>query len=75
MYYDQFSEHKMTVPMRLSEDSTYVNSWPSYAYKGYLIYLVGKDSLEADQVFMANRSKPDSIYLNIPKLKEYNINY
>jgi hypothetical protein len=75
MYYDKFPEHKMTVPMRLSEDNTFTNSWPSYAYKGYLIYLVGKDSLEANKVFIENRSIIDSIYLRIPKLKEYIINY
>jgi len=75
MYYDRFPEYKMTVSMRLSEDSTFSNSWPSYSYKGYLIYLVGLDSLDASQVFKENRSILDSIYLNIPKLKEYHINY
>ena len=75
MYYDRFPEYKMTVPMRLSEDGTFINTWPSFAFKGYLIYLVGKDSLEANKVFMENRSIMDSIYLNIPKLKEYTINY
>lgn len=75
MYYDHFQEYKMTVPMRLAEDNTFTNSWPSYAYKGYLIYLVGLDSLDASQVFTEHNSILDSIYLNIPKLKEYHINY
>ncbi|KPK87596.1 MAG: hypothetical protein AMS27_02085 [Bacteroides sp. SM23_62_1] len=75
MYYNRFPEYKITVPMKLSGDSTFTNSWPSYAYKGYLIYLVGKDSLQANRVIMDNRSKLDSIYLDIPKNLEYHINY
>jgi hypothetical protein len=75
MYYDQFPEHKMTVPMRLSEDNTFTNSWPSYAYKGYLIYLIGTDSLDAKVVFARPDNLSDSIYLEIPKNIEYHINY
>ncbi len=71
--YDKFREHKFTIPMRKDSDGTYTNVWPSYTYKGYLIYTIRWDSLDANQVFIESYMKQDSIYLNIPKKLSYEI--
>ena len=72
-YYDQYPDHKFTIPMRLSPEGYYTNAWPSYPYKGYLVYKTGNDSIDAGRAFSLLPAPVDSLYLNIPKIKEYNI--
>jgi len=73
MYYDQFREYKFTIPIRSKSPGLYSNSWPSYRYKGYLIYMTGRDSIDANQAFIEQFYSVDSIFLDIPKEKTYNV--
>jgi hypothetical protein len=72
-YYDQHPDHKFTIPMRRSPAGYFTNAWPSYPYKGYLIYMVAKDSIDAGRAFGEQRYPIDSILLTIPKNKEYDL--
>ena len=72
-YYDRHPSHKFTIPMRRSPAGYYTNAWPSYPYKGYLVYMVGIDSIDAGKAFGQKLYPIDSIYLEIPKTTEYNI--
>ena len=72
-YYDQYPGDKFTIPMRRTPAGYYTNAWPSYPYKGYLVYIVGTDSIDAGRVFLQPPGPVDSILLDIPGTREYTI--
>ncbi len=72
-YYDRYPDHTFVIPMRLSPAGYFTNAWPTYPYKGYLVFMVGKDSINAGKAFRQRLYPVDSIYLEVPKIKEYNI--
>ncbi len=75
MYFDKYSEHKFVLPMRQYVMGSYGNSIPSYAYKGYLVYTIRTDSVNAGYAFRQEGILLDSLELSIPKIKDYVINY
>jgi hypothetical protein len=47
MFYDRFPDRPITLPLKKAGENTYRINMPSYAYKGYLYYAIGKDSVNA----------------------------
>jgi len=74
MFYDQFPDKPITLPLRKMDDKIYAITMPSYPYRGYLYYAVIKDSLEAKQ-FFSQAVKLDSIALSVPRKKQYDLIY
>jgi len=73
-YYKKFPNNPIALPLRAQEDGTYNITMPSYAFNGYLYYRIEKDSTDAVQYFRQARTL-DSIYINVPKQKVYNIEW
>jgi len=75
MYFDKYKEHKFVLPMRQIDMGYYANSIPSYAYKGYLVYAIRADSVNASYLFQQDGIMLDSLELNVPKIQDYIINH
>ncbi len=65
LYFDRFPDKPITLPLTDTGDGLYEVTMPSYAYRGYLYYGIGDDSLDAREYF-AGAYPVDSIALNIP---------
>ena len=74
MFYDRFPDKPITLPLGKTGEKTFGISMPSYAYRGYLYYAINKDSLDARQ-YISQHFRLDSIRLNIPREKTYDLNY
>jgi hypothetical protein len=73
MYFDRFPDKPITLPLNKSDENHYSITMPSYPYRGYLIYGIETDSIDAREYFRQD-SKIDSVALNIPKRKTYQLN-
>lgn len=74
MYYKRFPGNPFTLPLRVQADRNYRISMPSYAFKGYLYYRLEKDSVDAVEYFRQYRTL-DSIFIDVPKVKTYEIHW
>ena len=72
MFYDQFPDKPITLPLKKMDNTTFAITMPSYSYRGYLYYAIKKDSVEARQ-FFSKEVELDSILLNIPQKKHYDL--
>jgi hypothetical protein len=72
MVYRQYPGNPITIPMRKEPDMQYRVNIPSYAFKGYIYFGIGRDSVNAIQA-LKQTWPPDSLYLNVPRQKIYNL--
>jgi hypothetical protein len=72
MYFDRFPDMPITLPLTKMGDKGIGITMPSYAYKGYLIYGIGTDSIKAREYFQQYDSF-DSIALKIPNQTAYQL--
>lgn len=72
MFYDQFPDKPITLPLRKKGDKHYEITMPSYAYKGYLYYKIEPDSTDAREYF-SRVTNFDSVHLKVPKKTIYQI--
>lgn len=72
MYYEQFPDRPVTLPMNKSAENTYEINMPSYAYEGYLYYQVRTDSSDAKRYF-SQAAGIDSIRLKVPYRTVYQL--
>ena len=72
IYYENYPDTPITLPLRKTDSNVYEIAMPSYAYRGYLFYGIAADSSEAEEYF---RSTPgmDSVLLRIPNKKIYQL--
>ncbi len=72
MYYENYPDKPITLPLRKTDSNLYEITMPSYAYRGYLFYGIAADSSGAEEYF---RSTPgmDSVLLRIPNKKIYQL--
>ncbi len=72
MVYKQYPGNPFTIPLRKESDMQYRVHIPSYAFKGYIYYGIGRDSVNAIQV-LGQAGQRDSLYINVPGEKIYNL--
>jgi hypothetical protein len=72
MYYDNFADRPITLPLMKMDDNLYGITMPSYAYRGYLFYGIAADSTGAEEYFRC-ASSIDSVLLKIPNKKIYQL--
>ncbi len=72
MYYENYPDKPITLPLRKRGTNLHEITMPSYAYRGYLFYGIATDSTGAEEYF---RSGPDidSVLLRIPNKKIYQL--
>ncbi len=72
IYYENYPDTPITLPLRKTDSNLYEITMPSYAYRGYLFYGIAADSSGAEEYF---RSTPgmDSVLLRIPNKKIYQL--
>lgn len=72
MYYENYPDKPITLPIREKGNNRYEITMPSYAYRGYLYYGISTDSTGAEEYF---RTAPliDSVLLRIPNKKVYQL--
>jgi len=68
MYYEDYVDRPITLPLIKMGDNLYGITMPSYAYRGYLYYGVATDSTGAKEYF-SKASSIDSVLLKIPNKK------
>jgi len=72
MYYENYPDKPITLPLSKMGADLHEITMPSYAYRGYLYYGIATDSIGAEEYF---RSHPgiDSVLLRIPNKKIYQL--
>ncbi len=72
MYYENYPDKPITLPIRKKGNNLYEITMPSYAYRGYLYYGISTDSTGAVEYFN-NTPVIDSVLLRIPNKKIYQL--
>ena len=72
MYYENYPDKPITLPLRKSGNKLYEITMPSYAYRGYLFFGIATDSTGAEEYFR-NTPDIDSVLLRIPNKKIYQL--
>jgi hypothetical protein len=72
MYYENYPDKPITLPIRKKGNKFYEITMPSYAYRGYLYYGISTDSTGAVEYFR-NAPVIDSVLLRIPNKKIYQL--
>jgi hypothetical protein len=72
MYYENYPDKPITLPIRKKGNNLYEITMPSYAYRGYLYYGISTDSTGAVEYFR-NAPVIDSVLLRIPNKKIYQL--
>ncbi|KPL12013.1 MAG: hypothetical protein AMS26_18950 [Bacteroides sp. SM23_62] len=72
MYYENFADRPITLPLMKMDDNLFGITMPSYAYRGYLFYGIATDSTGAVEYFRS-ASSIDSVLLKIPNKKIYQL--
>ncbi len=72
MYYEHFADRPITLPLNQSGKNAYQITLPSYAYRGYLYYVITADSSDAMKYLDSGR-RIDSVLLKIPAKKIYQL--
>jgi hypothetical protein len=72
MYYENYPDKSLTLPLMKRGNNRFEITLPSYAYRGYLFYGIATDSIGAEEYF---RSTPciDSVLLRIPTKTIYQL--
>ncbi len=72
MYYENYPDKPITLPLRKTSNNRYEITMPTYAYRGYLFYGITTDSTDAME-FFSNIPGIDSVLLRIPNKKIYDL--
>lgn len=72
MYYENYPDKPITLPLRKTDSNLYEITMPSYAYRGYLFYGIAADSSRAEEYFRGTPGM-DSVLLRIPNKKIYQL--
>ncbi len=72
MYYENYPDKLITLPLRKTDSNLYEITMPSYAYRGYLFYGIAADSSGAEEYFRGTPGM-DSVLLRIPNKKIYQL--
>ena len=72
MYYENYPDKPITLPLRKTDSNLYEITMPSYAYRGYLFYGIAADSSGAEEYFRSTQGM-DSVLLRIPNKKIYQL--
>ena len=72
MYYENYPDKPITLPLRKRGNKLYEITMPSYPYRGYLFYGIATDSTRAEEYFR-NTPDIDSVLLRIPNKKIYQL--
>lgn len=72
MYYENYPDRPITLPLREKGNRRFEITMPSYAYRGYLYYGISTDSTGAEEYFRSTQAI-DSVLLRIPNKKIYQL--
>jgi hypothetical protein len=72
MYYENYPDRPITLPLRKKGNRRFEITMPSYAYRGYLFYGIATDSTGAEEYFRSTQAI-DSVLLRIPNKKIYQL--
>ena len=72
MYYENYPDKPITLPLKKTGKTLYEITMPSYAYRGYLFYGIAADSSGAEEYFRSTTGM-DSVLLRIPNKKIYQL--
>lgn len=72
MYYENYPDKPITLPLRKTDSNLFEITMPSYAYRGYLFYGIAADSSGAEEYFLSTPGM-DSVLLRIPNKKIYQL--
>jgi hypothetical protein len=72
MYYENYPDRPITLPLRNTGNHCFEITMPTYAYRGYLFYGIATDSTGAMEYFR-NTPGIDSVLLRIPNKKIYQL--
>jgi hypothetical protein len=72
IYYENYPDKPITLPLNKTGNNLYEITMPSYAYRGYLFYGIATDSTGAEEYFRSTQGM-DSVLLRIPNKEIYQL--